>query len=123
MSDQLKVTLTPFIFPELTVPRGRLPSDMRAQACWYFYVLAQAAKELVGKSTEDQFGLLEESLWMDKRYEAQARAVVKLYSLESPSEFAKFWPYVRQQAADLGYAIPDDEYVRLDRGRDKATIN
>jgi hypothetical protein len=123
MSDSVKIFLMPFTFPGITIPNGKLPSDMRAQACWYFYVLAQSAKELVGNSTEDQFGLLEENLWMDKRYEAQARAVAKLYSLESPSEFAKFWPYVRQQALDMGYPIPDNEYVRLNPGRDKETIN
>jgi hypothetical protein len=123
MTDELKVNLTPFKFPALTIPNGRLPSDMRAQACWYFYTIAEKAKQMIGKDTESQFGLLEENLWMDKRYEAQARAVAKLYQLDSPSEFAKFWPYVRQQAIDLGYPIPDNEYVRVQPGRDQRSIN
>ena len=122
MSDQPKFILTPFKFPMLTFPAGHLPSDMRAQACWYFYVLAENARVNIGHDTESQFALLEDNLWMDLRYESQARAVAQLYGLDSPSEFAKFWPHVRKQARALGYDEPNAEYVRIGRGDDKKRI-
>lgn len=122
MTDDPKFILTPFKFPMLTFPSGHLPSDMRAQACWYFYVLAEEARRAIGHDTESQFGLLDENLWMDLRYESQAKAVATLYGLESPSEFAKFWPHVKRQASSMGYPKPADEYVRLKAGRDKDSI-
>jgi len=120
MSETPRFILNPFTFPDMTIPKGLLPSDMRAQACWYFYVLAESARQKVGNSTDDQFGVLEGELWMDKRYEDQARAVAMLYGLESPSEFAKFWPYVRQQALKMGYPI-NDEYIRIRPGSQRIT--
>lgn len=122
MADEPKFILTPFKFPMLTFPNGELPTDMRAQACWYFYVLAENAKHIIGKDTTTQFGLLDDNLWMDLRYESQARAVAKLYGLESPAEFAKFWPHVRRQARVMGYPEPADEYVRVRPGHDKDSI-
>jgi len=113
MTDRtIVLNLTPFNFPDNTIPNGFLSRDMRAQACWYFYTLAQKQLEIVGKSTEDQFGLLEENLWMDKRYEQTARTVANLYGLESPDEFAKAWDEVRREADRLGLPAPADEYTR-----------
>lgn len=109
----LKIVLTPFIYPELTIPDGYLSRDMRAQACWYFYTLAQQQLEKVGKSTEDQFGIIDGNLWMDKRYQQTAKSVAVLYGLESPDEFAKAWDQVKAQADALGLPEPADEYTRL----------
>lgn len=108
-----KVVLNPFVYPDLTREKGGcLPNDMRAFACWYYYTIAQKAKEMIGEHTEDQFGLLEGQLWMDKRYENQARAVATLYGLESPDEFLKFFEVVAQQAAADGLPAPAPEYTR-----------
>ncbi len=112
----MKVTFTPIHFPDHTVPKGALPQHPGAQACWYFYLHAQKQKEKVGKSTEDQFGLLEGELWMDKHYVQLARSVALMYGLESPDEFAKFWQYVKQEAWLCKLPIPSDEYVRLAPG-------
>jgi hypothetical protein len=97
------------VYPDLTTPKGELPRDKRAQACWYFYTLAQNLYERLGKSTEDQFGLLETDLWMNPMYEQQARAVAQLYGLESPDEFGKFWSYVERQAKKMG--LPQPKFV------------
>lgn len=108
----MKIQLQHFTFPDHTHPKGKLPRDKRAQACWYFYLLAQKNKEMVGDSTEDQFGLLEGELWMDKRYVQIARSVAMIYQLESPDEFAKFWEYVEAEAADCKLPAPAPEYMR-----------
>ena len=98
-------------YPQITVPRGFLPDDKRAQACWFFYLMAQSAKESVGDGPSTQI-IYDDELWMDKRYEQQARSVATIYQLESPSEFMKFWKYVEQQARDLGLPAPALEYMR-----------
>jgi len=116
MTDLPKLQLQYFTFPSLTQPHGVLPRDKRAQACWYFYTIAQHAKEKIGDSTEDQI-ILEGERWMDTRYEQQALSVAQLYQLESPSEFAKFWPEVKKQAELLGYPTPHHSYTNIMRGR------
>ena len=117
----VKLQLTPFKYPDLTEPLGRLPNDKRAQACWYFYTIAEKSRQMIGHGDlgqgTAQFGLLDDHLWMDKRYVDQARAVATLYGLDSPDEFAKFWPYVQSQAADMGYPEPAPEYTRLEPRR------
>lgn len=111
----MRINFQYHVFPSHTVPRGALPTDKRAQACWFFYTRAQQMKETVGDSTEDQI-LLEGELWMDKRYVELARSVALIYGLESPDEFAKFWNYVKQEAWVCGLPIPADEYTRLAPG-------
>lgn len=106
-----KVTFSPHTYPDLTHPNGHLPNDMRAQACWFFYLCAQLAKETIGDSTEHQV-ILEGDLWMDKRYEQQARTTAMIYGLESPEEFMKFWPYVKAEAKACGLPEPSPEYMR-----------
>ncbi len=107
----MKMALRFPTYPDLTTPNGELPDDKRAQACWYFYTLAQNLWEKLGKSTEDQFGLLDGELWMDPHYVQLARSIANLYSLESPDEFAKFWPYVDRQCVVLGFPKPKSEYM------------
>lgn len=113
MTDRnMRINFQQIHFPDHTHPNGHLSRDPRAQACWYFYLLAQKQKEMVGDSTEDQFGILEEFLWMDKRYEQTARSVAMMYGLESPDEFAKAWDEVRAEARDCNLPAPADEYTR-----------
>lgn len=101
------------VYPDHTTPNGFLSDDVRAQACWYFYVLAQKQKEMVGESTEDQFGLLEEYNWMDRHYIQTAKTVAMIYGLTSPDEFAKAWDDVRREAARVGLPEPHDSYTKL----------
>jgi len=106
--------LRPIVFPDLTRPRGFLSPDMRSQACWYFYTLAQKMRETVGLSLEDQrFRLLDDDLWMETRYEQLARSVALMYGLESPDEFAKAWDEVRDEARACKLPAPHDTYTRL----------
>lgn len=108
----MKLNLTPFTFPDHTTPKGRLPKDMRAQACWYYYLLAQKLKEKVGDSIDDQFGLLDGELWMDKRYEQLARTVAMIYQLDSPDEFLRLGQEVAIEAFNCKLPIPAPEYMR-----------
>jgi hypothetical protein len=111
----MELRFTYFTYPQLVIGQenGCLPNDKRAFACWYFYTLAQQVFEKVGDGfAESQFAVLEGDLWMDRRYEQQARSVALLYQLDSPDEFAKFWPYVREQAKVLGLPEPHDDYTK-----------
>jgi hypothetical protein len=107
----VKVNYQYEIYTQLTHPKGHLPNDKRAQACWFFYLMAQSAKEAVGEGASTQI-IYEGELWMDKRYEQQARSVAQIYQLESPSEFMKFWSFVILQAKALGLPAPAEEYMR-----------
>lgn len=113
IDGHLKVTFNPPRFVDNIRPKGFLTDDPRAHACWYFYVLAQKQFEKVGDSTEDQFGILEGNLWMDRHYVQTARTVAMIYGLESPDEFAKAWDEVGLEAARLGLPKPHPSYVRL----------
>jgi hypothetical protein len=110
----MRVKLHAFVFPGNTVPRGALSKDMRSQACWYFYVLAQKQREIVGDSTDDQaFRLTDEDMWMDTHYVQTAHTVAMMYGLESPDEFAKAWGEVTEEAKACGLPTPHDSYMRL----------
>jgi hypothetical protein len=111
-----KITLTPPIFPDHTQPKGHLSSDMRSQACWYFYLMAQKQLERVGgimDEKETQFGLLDIYPWQKTHYQQLAKTVAFLYQLESPSEFAKAWSEVEREAAASGLPAPREEYKRV----------
>lgn len=113
VDGHLQIKFNPFTFPDNTTPNGCLSRDPRAQACWYFYTLAQKQKENVGESTEDQFGLLDDMMWMDRHYVQTARTVAMMYGLESPDEFAKAWDDVRDEARRLGLPEPHPSYTKL----------
>lgn len=111
MSRDIKIIYTPIVFPDNTQPNGALSPEPGAQACFYFYLQAQKMKELVGQSTEDQFGLYDDELWMDKRYAGLARVIAQMYSLESPSAFAAYWREVQQECFVLGLPTPHQDYM------------
>lgn len=112
MTD-LHIKFNPPSYPDNTEPLGYLSKDSRAQACWMFYTLAQKQLEMTGDSIDDQFGILEGNLWMDRHYVQTARTVAMIYGLESPDEFAKAWDDVRAEARNLGLPEPHDSYTRL----------
>lgn len=107
------ITLTPPIFPDHTFPKGALSTDMRSQACWYYYLLAQKQYEKVGESTDDQFAILDINPWQNTHYEQLARSIAMLYQLESPSEFAKAWPEVETEARNCRLPEPKTRYKRV----------
>src|SRR5688572_25109666 len=96
----MKLSFTYPTYPSLTIPKGYLPRDNRAYACWYYYTLAQKVYETLGNSTEDQFGLLETDPWLNPQYEQIARTVAMMYGFRDPGEFMeqRFWTVVKQQA-------------------------
>jgi hypothetical protein len=110
---QLVIQFERPIFPDHTYPIGFLSQDVRAQACWHFYTLAEKQREVVGNSTEDQFGLLEEYRWMDRHYIQTARSVAMIHGLDNPDEFAKAWDDVRREAARCNLPAPHGSYTAL----------
>lgn len=108
----MKITFHPFKYPDQTMPKGKLHRDMKCQACWYYYLLAHKVWAMMGKSTDDQFGLLEGEPWLSKDYEQIARSVAELYGLSDPSEFMKFWPLVTAECNRLGMTPPQEEYMK-----------
>lgn len=111
-----KMKLSYPTYPDLTIQQGGfLPAENRAFALWYYYTLAQQLHEKLGKSTEDQFGLVDGDLWMDPQYERIARSVAFIYQFKDPGVFmeARFWQAVRNQAIHMGYPDPEGkDYTR-----------
>lgn len=100
----------PMVFPEQTIPNGALPADMGAQACWYYYVIAQKAKEEVGDSIDDQI-ILEGLPWLDTHYGNQKHSVAIIYGV-SMEHMDKFWNHVEIEAGILRLPEPDGRYMR-----------
>lgn len=100
------------VFPQQTEPNGKLLRDIECQACWYYYTLAHKVWATVGKSIDDQFGLLEGDPWLSKDYEQIAQSVAVLYGLKDPSEFMKYWPLVSAEAMRLDMTPPVEEYMK-----------
>lgn len=98
------------VYPDLKV----LPSDKRVYACWYYYTLAQKLYEMLGDSTDDQFGILEGERWMEPQYEQIARSVALIYGFENPGPFMekRTWDCVRQQALELGLPEPASRIMK-----------
>jgi hypothetical protein len=113
IEGHLRINFNRPTYPDNTQPKGFLSDDVRAQACWHFYTLAEKQRETVGDSIDDQFGLLEGNLWMDRHYIQTARTVAMIHGLESPDEFAKAWNEVRLEAARCKLPKPHDSYTRL----------
>lgn len=109
------IHFTPFTFPDHSFPKGFLPTDLRAQACWYYYLLAQKHKEAVGKGPESQI-ILAHELWLDHHYVQQKRSIANMYGLESPDEMDKFWGYVAAEAARCGLPEPHHSYMKAAPG-------
>lgn len=105
------------VFPEHTIPKGMLPKDLRAQACWWFYVRAHRILEEVGDSIDDQY-VLEGELWHDTHFVQMKRNTAMQYGLESAVEMDKMWKYVRAEANLCGLPMPDPRYVNASPGKD-----
>ena len=108
--DKIKYEYPMFI-DQLT-PDGHLCHDKACSACFYFYALAHKSVELVGKSTDDQFGLLEGFPWLDPHHEQLARTVAVMYGLDSPDDFMRHWPHVVAEAARCELPPPRSEYMK-----------
>jgi hypothetical protein len=109
--EGITIVTEPFFFEDHTFPKGFLPRDMRAQACWWFYVKAENARNKVGDSTDDQT-VLEGDPWLDTHYVQQKKTTAVRYGLESPDEMDKFWPYVAKEAGRCGMQTPKEEYMK-----------
>lgn len=105
---------------EHTIPKGKLPRDDRAQACWYYYIYAQKNKEN-SKPVEDQI-VLEGFDWYSKQYIELMRHTAFLYGIENPDEITKFWPQViaeierwnQGRGEAQGLPKPAKEYMYVD---------
>lgn len=104
----MKMRLNYPTYPGLTTHQGgHLPADNRAFALWTYYTYAQQLHERLGKSTDDQFGLLETDRWLDPHYAQIARSVALMYQFKDPGVFMeeRFWKVIAKQAVSM--ELPD----------------
>jgi hypothetical protein len=97
-----KLNLQYPVYPDLE----GLPNDKRVYACWYYYTLAQKLHEMLGDSTDDQFGILEGERWMDPQFEQIARSVALMYGFENPGEFMKNLGFGKASSASFRVGAP-----------------
>lgn len=117
MANDIKMMAQPPIFPMHTQPEGRLPQRLEAQACWYYYMIAQTVKEKTGQSSEDQI-ILEGELWKRRNYIQQKLSISKVYGV-SPDDMDKHWPDVNAEVQRInftkdeacGLPIPSADYM------------
>jgi hypothetical protein len=99
------------IFEDQIEPKGLLTRDPRCHACWWYAMLAQKNKRLVGKGPEDQIIVYDVGstppVWMDKNYEKIARSVAIQYGLESPDDFLRYRAVVWAEGVRLGMDLTE----------------
>lgn len=102
-------------FPDNTLPKGRLPREKEAQACWYYYILCEKQRSMVGKGPESQVivvdtGYDHQTPWHDKHYWETAKSIGLMYQVDINDMF-HYWPAVRIEALRLGLPEPEQEYM------------
>lgn len=107
------------VFPDSTIPVGHLPRDKAAQACWYYYILAEKARTNVGKGPESQIIVVETGRdgdvhWMDKHYSQQLLSLAQIYQV-NPQDILNYWPSVIREATRMGLPAPHSEYMNPKR--------
>jgi len=112
---QLKFTPTHPIFPDNTIPSGFLPMVKPAQACWYYYILCEKQRVMVGKGPESQIiivdtGYEHQTPWYDKHYWGTAKAVAMIYQIEIEEMFS-YWSFVIREARRMELPSPALEYM------------
>lgn len=111
--NNLHIQFNPPTFPDNTIPKGFLPRDMGAQACWWYYILCEKQKMLAGDGPEDQ--IIVEDIhdplpWRDKHYVQTARTIAMVYGV-GVEEMFNYWPAVKDEAFRLGLPEPHPEYI------------
>ena len=108
MMSELRVSYTPYVFPDQTIPNGKLLPALSCQAAWYYYVLAH---KIWAETREGQFGLLEGSPWLNPEYENLAHSVTTMYGVTHEDMF-KMMPFVMLEADRLGMTAPQQAYLK-----------
>lgn len=99
------------VYPQFSTPNGPLPTDMGAQACFFFYMSAEKMREMVGDGASTQI-IYEGDLWMDTHYENLARGIASQYGLDDPGVFERYWPAVAKVCEQEGWPPPHPNYTR-----------
>ena len=95
MSDEPKFRLIPFYFESITYDRGGLlPDHKGAHAAWYYCRCAIESMEHF-----DQQIVYVGELDRQQSLANVARAVAKLYNLDSPADFTKYLFMCKSEAA------------------------
>lgn len=106
-------------FPDNTIPKGHLPRDPAAQACWYYYILCEKQRTFVGKGPESQIIVEDihhpqDTPWHDKHYLQTGRSIALTFRVKLEDMF-NYWPAVRHEAIRLGLPEPHPEYMNPPR--------
>lgn len=102
------------MFMDQVMPKGELTLDPLCHACWYYLMLAQKNRLLVGEGPESQTILYdtqsseERPLWMNKQYKSIAKSVAIIYGCESPEDFLKFIVPCLREARRLGIQFDEE---------------
>lgn len=107
------------IFPDSTEPNGFLPKAKAAQACWWYYILCQKQREIVGNGPESQIITVEtgkesDALWHDTHYLPTGRSLELIYQ-ESLEDIFRYWPAVIKEAERMGLPAPHHSYMNPKR--------
>jgi hypothetical protein len=107
------------IFPNHTIPEGFLTIEKECQACWYYYILCQKQKELVGRGPEDQTIVVDvghegDVHWMDKHYAQTLRSIAFVYDV-APEAILRHFDKVIREAQRQELPVPAIEYMNPKR--------
>ena len=120
MSDKLGdvALVMPWFEDHLVLNGGFILANRACMACFYYYRIAEKAKQKAETAIENQIqeyevgaSIMDMPLWAQKHYRKQAEAVATLYSLESIEEMFAYWPQVRSEAFRLNWPTPKEEYM------------
>lgn len=112
--------IVPWYVSQTVEAGGHLINNAACMACWYYYLIAEDACQKVGDGFVSDHQILTYDIhstimdmpqWMDKRYNAQANSVARMYGIPTLDEMFAYWPQVVQEAAALGMPNPRFEYM------------
>lgn len=99
------------MFVDQIEPNGLLTRDPACHACWWYAMLAEKNRQMVGKKLTDQIIIYNVGetppLWMDKNYEKIARSVAIQYGLDSPEDFLRYRAVAWAEGARLGMDLTE----------------
>jgi len=99
MTKKLDVVFTPFLFVEHVLPKGLLPNEIGAHACWYYAKCAHKNLEEL-----EQGATYEGELDAQNHLPNLVRSISQLYAIQDPSDMLRFIPWCRAECQRLGYA-------------------
>lgn len=118
MTD-VRITFKYPTFPENTIPKGHLLRERACQAAWWYYILAEKQRTLVGRGPESQV-IVEDihdpqaTPWHDTHYVQTGRSIALMYEI-SFEQMLMYWDIVTRECRRMGLPIPHPDYTNPKR--------